>query len=107
MPNTRSTTTRIHIVSGTVVDWILPSTGTCVGKRVMLGVAASSTRQVKSVRFLLDGKQIATAHRTNGIWRATVSTAKTPAGRHTLTAVAASAKGPATSARRIVRVCTR
>ena len=108
MPNTRSTTVRIRVVTGTVVDWVLPAAGTCVAKQQTLSVAVSSTRQVKGVRFLLDGKQVAVAHPTNGLWEARTSTATTTVGTHTLAAVATTAGGGGTvSARRMVRTCPR
>ena len=108
MPNTRSTSVRIRVVTGTVVDWVLPAAGTCVAKQQTLSVAVSSTRQVKSVRFLLDGKQVAVAHPTNGLWEARTSAATTTVGTHTLAAVATTASGGGTvTARRMVRTCPR
>ncbi|HEY8705594.1 MAG TPA: S8 family serine peptidase [Gaiellaceae bacterium] len=106
MPNTRFAKVPIRIVTGTVVDWVLPSAGACLSKQQTLGVAVSSTLGgVTGVRFLLDGRQIAIAHRANGLWAAQASTAKTAAGKHTLVAVETGAKGGAVSARRIVRTC--
>jgi len=108
MPNTRFAKVPIRIVTGTVVDWVLPSAGACLSKQQTLGVAVSSTLGgVTGVRFLLDGRQIAIAHRANGLWAAQASTAKTAAGKHTLVAVETGAKGGAVSARRIVRTCPR
>jgi hypothetical protein len=108
MPNTRLTKVRIRIVTGTVVDWVLPSAGACLSKQQTLGVAVNSTLGgITGVRFLLDGRQIAIAHRASGLWAARTSTAKTAVGKHTLVAVATGAKGGAVSARRIVRTCPR
>ena len=70
-----------------------------------LVVAASSTSQIKGVRFELDGKQIAVANRSNGVWTAHVSTAGTAIGKHTLAAIASVAKSGPVTARRIVRTC--
>jgi hypothetical protein len=53
------------------------------------------------VRFELDGKQIAVAHRDDELWAATAPVANAAPGRHTLVALA---NGGA-SARRIVRTC--
>jgi len=103
MPNTRSTKVRIHIVTGMVVDWVLPSAGACLTKQYALEAAVSSTRPVTRVRFLLDGRQIAVAHRVSGIWTANASTGKTATRKHTLIAVATDAKGDTVSARRGVR----
>jgi minor extracellular serine protease Vpr len=103
MPNTRSTRVRVRVVAGTVVDWLVPPPGACLAKEQELTVAVSSTRPVRGVRFLLDGRTIAVGHRMDGIWSARVSSAKTKLGKHTLVAVA----GGAASMRRIVRTCQR
>jgi minor extracellular serine protease Vpr len=107
MPNTRSTTVRIHIVRGTVVNWILPATTSCLAKEQTLRVAVSSTRPVAGVRFFLAGRRIGVAHRLAGLWIAHTSTARSAAGRQALTAVVTDAHGRAVSARRIVRTCPR
>jgi ribosomal protein S12 len=98
---------RIRIVQGTVVTWVLPASGACLAKQQELVVAASSTSQINAVRFELDGRQIAVANRSNGVWTAHVSTAGTAIGKHTLAAIASVAKGAPASARRIVRTCPR
>jgi hypothetical protein len=106
MPNTRSTAMRVRVVTGTVVNWVLPGAGACLTKRSMLAVAVSSTTgPVKGVRFVLDGKKVAVAHRTRGLWVGPPSIPKPAAGRHVLVAVAAGAKGATASARRIVHTC--
>jgi hypothetical protein len=106
MPNTRSIATRVRVVTGTVVDWVLPGTGGCLAKQPMLAVAVSSTTgPVKGVSFLLDGKKVAVARQTRGLWVGLPSLAKPAAGRHVLVAVATGAKGASASARRIVRMC--
>jgi hypothetical protein len=106
MPNTRSTAMRIRVVTGTVVNWVVPGAGACLTKRPMLAVAVSSTTgPVKEVRFLLDGKKVGVAHRTRGLWVGLASIAKQAAGRHALVAVATGAKGATASARRIVHMC--
>jgi hypothetical protein len=106
MPNTRFAHASVRVVSGTAVDWIVP-TQTCLAqKQQRLVVAASSTRRVSQVRFTLDGRQIAVVrHGSSGLWGATLPTSKLANGRHTLEAVAGDAKGGTASARRIVRVC--
>jgi minor extracellular serine protease Vpr len=106
MPNTRSIAMRVRVVTGTVVNWVLPGAGACLTKRPMLTVAVSSTTgPVKGVRFLLDGKKVAVAHQTRGLWVGLPSLAKPATGRHVLVAVATVAKGATASARRIVHMC--
>lgn len=102
-PNTRSTRVSVHVVAGTTVTWITPATGACLAKQQELTVAVSSGHAVPGVRFLLDGRALATAHRADELWDATVSTAKTTPGTHTLVALA----NGGTSARRMVRTCRR
>jgi subtilisin family serine protease len=105
-PNTRAVSAALHVVSGTAVDWLLPSSGACLAKSQRLEVAASSTRGVRSVRFTLDGKSIATV-RTNhfGLFSTTFPAGRLARGQHALTAVALDSKGGVASERRMVRVC--
>ena len=106
MPNTRTATTRLNVVSGTAVDWILPAAGSCLAQSQRLVVAASSTGRVKAVRFTVDGKKKALAGRAAvGLWGTTLSTTGLPHGRHTLTAVAVDTSGRSVTERRIVSVC--
>jgi len=107
MPNTRSAKVRLHVVEGTVVEWVLPAPEACLDRKPELAVAVSSTRAVTGVRFTLDGRQIAVAQHAHGLWLAQPSLGKTAAGRHTLVAVATGAARGSVSARRIVRMCPR
>ncbi|MBV8256431.1 MAG: S8 family serine peptidase [Actinobacteria bacterium] len=62
-PNTRTANVPIRILAGPAVDWL--SCGS------HLFVAASSPREIASVRFLLDGKPLATARKVGaGLWAA-------------------------------------
>ncbi|HVP74870.1 MAG TPA: S8 family serine peptidase [Gaiellaceae bacterium] len=106
MPNTRTASTRLDVVAGTAVDWLVPAAGACLAKSQRLLVAASSTRRVTTVRFTMDGKQKAIVRRpAAGLWGTTLNTAALPRGRHTLEAVAVDASGRSVSERRIVKVC--
>jgi hypothetical protein len=106
LPNTAFKSVSITGVSGPAVSWVSPPANACVDKTVALVVVASSTRRVRSVRFLVDGKQVAT-DRTGisdvftGTWNARFA----PRGAHALTAVATDAAGRAFSASRTLRVC--
>src|SRR5262249_30096699 len=59
MPNTTFRSVAIKGVSGPTLTWVAPAQGECVGRTAGLVVVASSTKPVRRVRFLVDGKQIA------------------------------------------------
>jgi len=106
MPNTRTASTKLHVVAGTAVDWLVPAAGACLAKSQRLLVAASSNRRVTSVRFTVDGKQKAVVHRAAaGLWGTHVATTALQHGRHTLEAVAVDSSGRSVSERRIVSAC--
>jgi hypothetical protein len=106
MPNTRTASTELHVVAGTAVDWLVPTAGACLATSQRLLVAASSTRRVTAVRFVVDGKQKAVVRRPlAGLWGTSVSTTALGPGRHTLEAVAVDASGRSVAERRIVSVC--
>jgi minor extracellular serine protease Vpr len=106
LPNTAFRSVTITGVSGPAVSWVSPPANACVQKTVALVVVASSTRRVRSVRFLVDGKHVA-IDRTGssdvftGTWNASFA----PRGIHALTAVATDAAGRTFSAARTLRVC--
>jgi hypothetical protein len=104
MPNTRVLLTKLHVVAGAAVDWLLPTAGVCGLKRQELVVAASGPGGVSSVRFSVDGKQRAVVHKgVEGLWFKNISLSK---GKHTIVATAFAAKGKSTaSARRTFRTC--
>ncbi len=106
MPNTAFAPVTIVGVRGPAVTWLTPERASCVAGNVNLVVAASSDKKVRSVRFLVDGRQVALdrsgpADVFNGSWRAQ----KARRGGHRLTAVATDAAGRHASAKRAVRVC--
>ena len=105
MPNTRTASVKVTVVDGPALDWLDPAQSTCVAKGHELLVAASSTASVRSVRFLLDSKQVATARRDGeGIWSATLP--RTPAhGHHVLAATLKDAKGRSATALLGVKGC--
>ena len=67
---------------------------------------ASSTKPVRSVRFFVDGKQIAIDRNgASDLFSATWQTRRASAGKHELRAVATDAGGRTIAATRHVRVC--
>jgi hypothetical protein len=103
MPNTRALLTKLHVVAGAAVDWLLPTAGVCGQRRQTVFVAASGPGGVKSVRFSVDGKRRSVVrHGTAGLWFTTLSLSK---GTHTVAATAFAAKGKPASARRTLRTC--
>jgi hypothetical protein len=67
---------------------------------------ASSTKRVRSVRFLVDGKQIQIDRKgAADVFSGTWATRLVSAGRHELRAVATDAGGRSFAATRHVRVC--
>jgi minor extracellular serine protease Vpr len=106
MPNTRTKTVPMHVVAGVAVDWLTPQAGTCASARQRALVAASSRRNVVTVRFFLDGRRFATRRRGDqGIWSATLP--RLGPGPHTLAAVAEDAQGRRGSGKAAVRACGR
>jgi subtilisin family serine protease len=106
LPNTAFRSVSITGVPGPAVSWVSPPANACVQKTVALVVVASSTRRVRSVRFLVDGKQVAidrtgTSDVFTGTWNASFALR----GRHALTALATDAAGRMLSAARTLRVC--
>jgi hypothetical protein len=106
LPNTAFRSVAITGVSGPAVSWVTPQQNQCVEKEVALVVVASSTKRVRSVRFLVDGKQIGidrsgVSDVFTGTWQARFALR----GAHVLTAVARDAAGRTFSAKRTLRVC--
>ena len=106
LPNTAFRSVSITGVAGPAVSWVAPPQNACVEKTVALVAVASSTRRVRSVRFLVDGKQVG-IDRTGvsdvftGTWNARFALR----GVHVLTARATDAGGRTFSAARNLRVC--
>ena len=103
MPNTGALVTKLHVVTGAAVDWLLPTAGGCGRPKQPLIVAASGPGGVSSVRFFVDGKRRAVVHRgVEGLWFTNVSLSK---GKHTIVATAIAAKGKKASAQRTLHTC--
>ena len=106
LPNTAYRPVGITGVPGPALTWVAPAENRCVAKTAALVVVASSTKRVRSVRFLVDGKQIeidrkGPADVFSGSW----ATRLVPAGKHELQAVATDAGGRTFAATRHVKVC--
>jgi hypothetical protein len=103
MPNTRALITKLHVVAGAAVDWLLPTAGVCGRAKQPVIVAASGPGGISSVRFFVDGKRRAIVHRgVAGLYFATVFLSK---GKHSVVATAIAGKGKKASARRTLRTC--
>ncbi|HVS85682.1 MAG TPA: S8 family serine peptidase [Gaiellaceae bacterium] len=105
MPNTRTVTVNVTVVKGPAVDWLEPAPAQCLAKGHELLAAGSSIASVRSVRFLLDSKQVATARKDgDGTWSAKLP--RTPAkGHHVLAAALTDAKGRTATALLGVKGC--
>jgi hypothetical protein len=88
------------------LTWVSPTEGQCVGKTAGLLVAASSTKPVRSVRFLVDGKQVGIDRKgASDLFASSWPTRRASAGKHELRAVATDARGRTLAATRHVKVC--
>jgi hypothetical protein len=104
MPNTRTASATLHVVSGIAVNWLLPVSGRCVPRHTRLEVAAGGPAHLRSVQFFADIRRVAVDRSGDqGLWSAA---ATLKPGRHLLVATAVDAKGRTGSARHMVRVCS-
>ena len=104
MPNTRTSVVTMRVVRGAAVDWLAPTAATCVRARARAVVAASAPGRVASVRFAVDGRQVAVDRSGDqGVWSARLPALKR--GAHTLAATAVAANGNRATARRRVQAC--
>jgi minor extracellular serine protease Vpr len=106
MPNTAFKAATIRGVTGPAVSWVSPGDHQCVDRNAGLLVVAGSTKPIRTVRFLADGKQVAIDKKGDsdvftGTWR----TASASKGRHVLTARATDSAERTFSATLGVRVC--
>jgi hypothetical protein len=106
LPNTAFRPVRITGVSGPALTWVTPGENECIAKTTALAVVASSTKRVRSVRFVVDGKQIEIDRKgAAGVFSGSWTTRLVRAGRHELRAVAMDAGGRTFAATRHVKVC--
>ena len=106
LPNTAFRPVGITGVSGPALTWVTPAENHCVARTAALVVVASSTRRVRSVRFLVDGKQIKIDRKgAADVFSDSWATRLVPAGKHKLRAVATDAGGRTFGATRHVKVC--
>jgi hypothetical protein len=106
MPNTTFRSFAIRAVQGPAVSWLVPPAGVCVKKVVRLGVSATSTARVSSVRFYDGEKLIKKVTKGPGsLYVADWRTTKVKTSRHTLRATAVDRRGRSFSASRSLRVC--
>jgi hypothetical protein len=69
-------------------------------------VAASASRGIRSVGFLVDGHLVARGRKgSDGIWSGTWTSGRRSQGRHVLAAVVRDRRGHTASAHLPVRVC--
>jgi hypothetical protein len=107
LPNTAFAGGPIDVVDGPTVTWLTPEIRECASARTPLTVVAGSTAAVRSIRFTVDKKPIATVRRgTAGIYAATWRRGGAAKGRHMLRAIVTDAKGRTAEAQRVVRVCS-
>jgi hypothetical protein len=108
LPNTSFQRLTLRGVRGAAVTWLAPEARSCVGRRVSLVVAASSTRKIRLVRFFDRRRLIAVSRRAvSGIHSVTWRTGRAKRGRHVLRAVVIARGGTRAAAGRIVRICRR
>jgi hypothetical protein len=106
LPNTRFQPTRVSVVRGPALTWLLPGSRACAARRQSLLVAASSNARIRSVRFYDGRRGIATVRRNvSGLYSATWRAGRARKGRHVLRAVVLDRRGRVFSARRVLRVC--
>jgi hypothetical protein len=97
MPNTRTRTVTLRVVSGVTVNWL-------VGSCTRLEVSAGSPRRVDAVRFSIDGRPFVNAgHGAQGIWSVA---RRLPRGTHTVVATAVDTSGHTAVAKRMVGACS-
>ena len=106
LPNTRFQPTRVRVVRGPALTWLIPGSRACASRRQPLLVAASSTARIRSVRFYDGARGIATVRRgVAGLYSATWRTQRARNGRHVVRAVVLDRRGRTLSVRRLLRVC--
>jgi subtilisin family serine protease len=108
LPNTSFQSLTLRGVRGAAVTWLTPQPRSCVGRRVQLVVAASSTKRIRQVRFFDRRRLIAVSRRgVAGIHSVTWRTGRARRGPHLLRAVVVARGGTRAAGGRIVRICRR
>ncbi len=106
LPNTAFVPVKLKVVKRPTVTWLAPERRACTTARTRLLVVAGATKSVRNVRFLVDGKPVATVRRgTAGLYAATWTTKGASKGAHELEAVVTDAAGKTAEASRSVKVC--
>jgi subtilisin family serine protease len=107
LPNTAFQRTKITVVDGPSVSWLVPAAGECLAKKQDgLAVLAASTKKVTQVEFADNGKTISVEKvGRGGIYTHVLKTTGLKKGKHLLTATVTDAAGKTASAGRLVRVC--
>ncbi len=106
LPNTTYLAATLQVVNEPAVTWLAPEARQCAAKSERLLVAASATRRLREVRFLVDGSRIAVDSKgAGGLYDVAWNARRAKAGPHTLTAVAVDTAGAEGSSSRTVRRC--
>ena len=106
LPNTAFASGRLRVVNRPTVTWLGPETNECTTARTQLVALAGSTARVRSVRFLLGRKPVATDRRGSaGLFTATWRRGTAAKGKHVLRAIVTDVRGRKAEAQRVVRVC--
>ncbi len=107
LPNTAFVAAKLKIVRGPAATWLAPDGNQCAASPTRLLVAASDTSRIRNVRFLVDGKKVATVSRSAaGLYGADWRPRGLARGDHTLRALVTDARGRTAGAgRRTVKVC--
>jgi subtilisin family serine protease len=106
LPNTAYGSTRLKVVNGPAVSWLLPAAGDCVAKKERLLVTATSTVTVSKVVFSDGEHRIATVRKGSGsLYGASWKTTGLKRGVHHLTAEIVDRSGKTATVARQLRVC--
>jgi minor extracellular serine protease Vpr len=106
LPNTAFLPVKLQVVEHPTATWLAPERSECVPARARLVVVASATNRIRDVRFLVDGRRVASVARgTAGLYTASWRSRGSTRGAHVLTAVVSDASGARIEASRSVRVC--
>jgi hypothetical protein len=106
LPNTRFVPVKLKVVRGPTIAWVDPQPGACAATRTRLVAVASATKSIRSVRFFVDGKRIATVRRgATGLYRADWRPKGLARGSHMLQAIVTDEAGATAEAFRGMKIC--